>query len=217
MKSLPRYLVKMIKSHFGPQIGRGMFSRVFKRENQDFVTIISKDKAKECAAIFSLSHPDFPKSEILFPKISFLDNCGRIDEKDKGINREIISKIENFAPDYNIYRMKYFPRVKSLKSRLKPLQWALYKELRGIMDRTGYFRDNWDRINNYRKLFLEMGENLNKSFPGGGIYGEIMNNAIDSLLNYGSSIRFEISPRNISVDSEGNLILLDVFFFQVDM
>jgi len=35
--------------------------------------------------------------------------------------------------------------------------------------------------------------------------------AIDACANYGSDIKFEISPRNVAVKN-GNLILLDCFF-----
>lgn len=222
LKSLPTYLIKALKSNFGPQIGRGMFSRVFKKEGENFVTIISRDKAKECNAYFGISHPDYPESEILFPCIDFFDYPG-----ENGNNREIIEKVERVAPEYKLYRMKYFGaecpapgcnKRKSLKSNLSPFQWALYQELRRVMNQAGYFKNNWDRVENYRKLFREMGDNLEKGFPGkGNAYGDIMVNALDQLLNYGDSISFEISPRNISFDSEGNLVLLDVFFFRDDM
>lgn len=36
--------------------------------------------------------------------------------------------------------------------------------------------------------------------------------ALDACSNFGTGIGFEISPRNISVDDKGNLILADCFF-----
>ena len=38
--------------------------------------------------------------------------------------------------------------------------------------------------------------------------------AIDAMCNYGSDVSFEISPRNIAADKDGNLILLDCFFIK---
>lgn len=223
-ESLSAYLIKALKSHFGPQIGRGMFSRVFKKEGEDFVTIVSRDKVKECNSYSGSFHPDYPESEILFPCIDFLDYPG-----ENGNNREIIDKVERIAPEYKLYRMKYFGaecpatgcnKRKSLKSNLSPFQWALYQELRKVMNQAGYFNffnNNREWVDNYRKLFREMGDNLEKRFPGkGNTYGDIMIHALDQLLNYGDSISFEISPRNVSFDSEGNLVLLDAFFFRED-
>lgn len=41
---------------------------------------------------------------------------------------------------------------------------------------------------------------------------EELQEVFDIVLNLGSEISFEISPRNIKVDKDWNLILLDVFF-----
>lgn len=42
---------------------------------------------------------------------------------------------------------------------------------------------------------------------------QIILEALDACLNYGSSVRFEISPRNVAVQ-DGQLVLLDCFYLQ---
>lgn len=210
-------LFEYLLGKYGALIGRGAFSLVFRKEKEDSVTILSVDKAKECAAYFGLNSLDCQESEdlsgVLFPRIEFQDDP-KLDEilekyyNPRGVSNKFkgIRGIENAK----LYKMGYFPRVKSLKSALKPDQWRLYLELRRIMNSVGCFKKNWDRIDKYRELFNEL--------PGG--YGEIMNAALDSLISYGDSIAFEISPRNISADGEngqGNLVLLDCFFFREDL
>lgn len=209
-------LFEYLSANYGELIGRGAFSLVFRKPNEDFVTILSVDKAKECAAYFGLNSLDCQESEdlsaILFPKIEFQQDSelDRILENlySRGFRGKFkgIRGIENAK----LYRMRYFPRVKSLKSALKPDQWKLYCQLREIMDKGIFADSNWGRIDKYRELFNEL--------PGR--YGEIMNAALDSLISYGDSIAFEISPRNISTDGEngqGNLVLLDCFFFREDL
>ncbi len=96
------------------------------------------------------------------------------------------------------YIMDYLPRVTAPSKQLNAHSHALYKELRKLYVQPGY--QNWygvlsdlsDEFEEERDYLLE---------------------ALDALANYGNDICFEISPRNISCDSAGNLILADVFFF----
>jgi hypothetical protein len=221
-----RFLVKYLKDKFGALIGRGLFSLVFKKENEDFVTIVSRDKAKECNAFFGIQHPDYPESEVLFPGIGFAE--GKEIEEAEGYlaGRKLYPSCQ--IP--KIYRMEYFPRVKGLKGlkgALKPDQWQLYLALRRVMNKVGFHEKNWDRIDEYRILFDEMGRELdrkvyNSAADGentgkGAKYAEIMNSALDSLLNFGQSIIFEISPRNVAANSKGELVLLDCFFYREDL
>ena len=216
-------LFEYLSGKYGALIGRGAFSLVFRKEKEDFVTILSVDKAKECAAYFGLNSLDCQESEdlsgILFPKIEFQQDSELDEILEKYYNPQGVSNkfkgirgIENAK----LYKMRYFPRVKSLKSALKPDQWELYLKLRQIMNKGIFADSNWGRIDKYRELFNEL--------PGK--YGEIMNAALDSLISYGDSISFEISPRNVAVDigenedkgnGQGNLVLLDCFFFREDL
>jgi hypothetical protein len=220
-----RFLLKYLKDKFGALIGCGLFSFVFKKENEDFVTIVSCDKAKECNALLGIQHPDYPKSEVLFPKVEFAEG------KEVKETEEYLEKYGSLYPgseNLKIYRMEHFPRTKSLKSALKPDQWQLYLALRRVMNKgAGYYKNNWDRIDEYRRLFDGMGreldgkvykENLGDENAGKGAkYGEMMVFALESLLNFGGDVSFEISPRNVAANSSGELVLLDCFFYREDL
>lgn len=194
---------KELKSLFGPQIGRGCFSFVHKRPGDNFVTIISRDKAKECAAIFGLNSEDLPESKILFPDISY----SKLPESKKA---ESILEKRGFE-DYKIYQIKYFPVVKSLKRGLKTNFWEFYKKLYFIWESYPYNNNNWERIDYYKKEFAKIDDEIK------GKYGAAIINALETLINYGDDVWFEISPRNVRVDTNGRLVLLDVFFFRGDM
>lgn len=102
--------------------------------------------------------------------------------------------------DNEVYIMKYYPRVSSLKQNLKPAQWLIYQQLRKLTcTRT---KNRYDLSYNWYIAFESL---ENKELA------ETMCKAIDACGNYGSDIDFEISPRNVATD-DGNLILLDCFF-----
>lgn len=88
-----------------PLIGRGVFSTVY-RKNAKTVLIKSVDPVKECMAMGW-----FPSSR-MFPKIARV----AILDDDQGTA---------------LYEQRYYPKVKSLKAALKPMEWEFYKELRG--------------------------------------------------------------------------------------
>ncbi len=103
--------------------------------------------------------------------------------------------------DYEVYEMKFYPRVSSLKSALEPDQWEFYKKLREIQNKCGWkWKNDWDHVESLRAEFLKLPD------------GQALSDHLDGLMNYGADIRFEISPRNVAVDN-GKLILLDCFFF----
>tara|TARA_R110000772_G_scaffold268686_3_gene397523 strand:+ start:7288 stop:7794 length:507 start_codon:yes stop_codon:yes gene_type:complete len=110
-------------------------------------------------------------------------------------------KIEHI--DFELYSMKYYPKVKSLKKSLTPKHWDIYKELRkldiGIVDNRYNYLDSW------REEFKKV---TNKTVKNALI------EAVEACANYGSDVRFEISPRNVAVSKTGKLILLDCFFIQ---
>lgn len=91
---------------------------------------------------------------------------------------------------WGVYRMKYYPKVRSPKRQLNPKSYELYRMLR-----EAYIKYNW-----YDGIPTK--------------YERILNEAVDALRNYADDICFEISPRNISCTPKGNLVLLDCFFFR---
>jgi len=99
-----------------------------------------------------------------------------------------------------VYTMKYYKKVSSLKNTLEPKEYSFYKELRKL------YNDNLCiGYNNLYKLF--------NSLPSKYKYKKsLLLNALNGLINYGDDMRFEISPRNVTVNN-GKLILLDCFYF----
>lgn len=102
----------------------------------------------------------------------------------------------------NIYLSKKYNKVVSLKNELRPKQYEIYKELRGLS--VPYNTKPYDYLNEWRKVFYTV---KNSKFRNALL------EALDNLSNYGSDISFEISPRNVAVE-KGNLILLDCFFLR---
>lgn len=106
------------------------------------------------------------------------------------------------------YEMVYYPRVSSLKSALKPAQWELYKELRGIAHTI-----QMEIINTKNQRYtLDTVRNNFKTMKSKTL-SRIMIYATEACANYGSDVRFEIHPCNVRAH-KGNLILLDCFFIE---
>ena len=161
-----------------PLIGRGMFSTVY-RKNAKTVLIKSMDPVKECMAMGW-----FPSSR-MFPKttrVALLDD-------DQGTA---------------LYEQRYYPKAKSLKTALKPVEWEFYRELRELQSNINRLLDDYKALASLQALI--------KALPGKYARKKsALLGAIDALTNYGQDIRFEISPRNVAVHN-GRLILLDCFF-----
>lgn len=115
------------------------------------------------------------------------------------IDEKHFPKLERI--DCEEYLCEYFPKVKSLKSELCENDYKVYQELRKLDTHT---INKYDGLDKCREEFKKI---KNRSFKTS------LMNALDDLANYGSDIRFEISPRNVAVKN-GKLILLDVFFMQ---
>ncbi|MGL5583785.1 MAG: hypothetical protein ACRDCE_22960 [Cetobacterium sp.] len=115
---------------------------------------------------------------------------------------ELFPTIERVTCTQGIYKMEYFPRVKSLKAALDPDQWAIYQTLRTVQ---GKIRYDLNSHRNHEMITLAF--NTIKCDE----LRETMQEALDACANYGTEIGFEISPRNVAVKN-GKLILLDVFF-----
>ena len=140
---------------YGKQIGKGLFSTVFKKDAEDFVTIITDDRIKECMAYFGLGGSD------LFPSVERLDDP------------------DNWS-DLKAYRMEYFPKVSSLKNSLDADQWELYLKLREI---AAFVRCNADpkydykNFDKYHELFSKIpvyGEQLQMALNNLADYGDDM-------------------------------------------
>ena len=104
----------------------------------------------------------------------------------------------------NEYTMKYYPRVTSLKRALTPRQYRLYSALRKIRKS--------NHMSTHTKCHAAT-DTLPSEFR---TERELIKKAIDALSNYGQDICFEISPRNVAVQS-GKLILLDCFFMKSEL
>lgn len=102
------------------------------------------------------------------------------------------------------YEMEYYPRVSSLKQNLNLRNWKYYKELRRVASNisSGTMYGEWD------------GYHLISNAFQGIKYKYLRDNmleALDSAVNVGGDLGFEISPRNVAT-KKGRLVLLDVFY-----
>lgn len=155
-----------------PVIGKGSFSTVY-RKNKNTVLIKSIDKVKECQALGW-----FPNSRY-FPKLK------RVGFSELGYSA--------------YYESKYYPRVKSLKAELNPVDYELYQELKKLHELNHTF---------HPKPWPEMFKMLPAKFKTAC---KALIYAYEALQNYSQNIGFEISPRNVAV-FKGRLVLLDCFF-----
>ena len=104
--------------------------------------------------------------------------------------------------EHETYVMKYYPKVSSLKNNLDPDQYRIYKDLRKLHIQGWRQTNDYDSFSHWYKAFEKL-ENRKLS--------KVMCEAIEACSNYGSDIKFEISPRNVAVNN-GKLVLLDVFY-----
>ena len=159
-------------------IGKGAFTKCYLNDDGVTVTLRTKDKAKECLALWG--YTDF--DSYLFPSLE------RLDYDHNGVGT---------------YSMQYYAPTKGLKNHLENRQWELYQALRKL---TPAFGGNSKRYKDYwHNAFNSLSDDFEEE-------KEALNQALDSLGNYGTDIQFEISPRNVRVIN-GKLLLLDCFFF----
>lgn len=100
-----------------------------------------------------------------------------------------------YKDGYSWYISPRYNKVRAFTKELKSNDLELYRTLKGVFD------SGAREYEGLRKVFAEL--NL-------GYLCDI----VDSLCNYISTnnLRFEISPRNIALDNNGDLVLLDCFF-----
>jgi len=118
-------------------------------------------------------------------------------------------EVKGFKDSKTIYRMPLYPKIKSVKQQLNAKSLFMYNELRKVMYE--YFDYGLMRIGgDVRERFIR---EVNKSKIH-HYYKKLIISLADDVCNSVdcSDFRFEISPRNITCDSKGNLILLDCFF-----
>lgn len=155
-------------------IGKGSFTKAYLLPDGQTVKLVTNDPCKECAAMFAPVSPIFP-----------------------------ILECDGYEGEKRVYRMKYYPKQKSLKKALTARDYRFYKYLRKVAF------SSWGCEDPYLSHFKEK---LNEIIPT-EFAEEILAicEYIDALNNYGDDMKFEISPRNVAVDN-GKLILLDCFF-----
>jgi hypothetical protein len=101
--------------------------------------------------------------------------------------------------DKGIFHMPLYPKMKSIKTQFNAEALHVYRELRKLGLDTYDYQDFCKKVDK-----LELTEQQKENIVG--LAGDVCN-TIDCR-----DMRFEISPRNVSCDSEGNLIMLDCFF-----
>lgn len=107
--------------------------------------------------------------------------------------------------DTGVYEMDYYPKQRSLKNSLQPEHWQTYKTLKAA-----YYQGRLNLPKNIHDTYQHW-YNVFEQYLDGELQ-ETMLEALGACANYGSDIGFEISPRNVAVNSDGELVLLDVFF-----
>ena len=113
-------------------------------------------------------------------------------------------KIEEIEIEGDYYwKMKKYNKTKKIKGLLNDDDYKFYQELRKIVKNKPIIKNKYDNYIVLYELFSESSLTEDQK--------ELMLNALTACSNYGSDVDFEISPRNIFIDS-GRLILADCFF-----
>ncbi|NLA08587.1 MAG: hypothetical protein GX873_02780 [Parcubacteria group bacterium] len=101
------------------------------------------------------------------------------------------------------WKMKKYNKTKKIKGLLNDQDYKFYQELRKIFKTKPIIKNKDDSYSVLYKLFSESSLLADQK--------ELMLDALSACSNYGSDVGFEISPRNIFIES-GRLILADCFF-----
>jgi hypothetical protein len=165
-------------------VGRGAFTTCY-RVSRNKVILKSTDPIKEC-----MSLGGFPSSR-LFPTVTSVD-----------------SSYSNDTP-FSHYEMKYYPKVKSLKTALQSADYKMYTELRALAGAVIHGSASHDT--GYHMLYKQFLTISSKRLR------EALLGAIAGCATYGDDIALEISPRNVAVTASGKLILLDCFFMKSEL
>lgn len=95
--------------------------------------------------------------------------------------------------------MPLYPKIRAASKQLNAKSYQLYKELRQIESGINYYKFT-KVIEEHPRISEKDKENINS------LASDVCN-GIDP-----EKMRFEISPRNISCDKDGNMVMMDCFF-----
>lgn len=101
--------------------------------------------------------------------------------------------------EQGIFHMPLYPKMKAITRQLNTDSLHTYRQLRRLKYDTESYYQFCQMVDN-----LELSDEVKESVKA--LAGDVCN-AIDC-----GNLRFEISPRNVSCDAQGNLIMLDCFF-----
>lgn len=180
-------------------LGAGMFHTCYLDTTTKRVYSVTKDRDIEGAVDYSkeiLSHPQLGCDPS--PHIPTVEYVGDLEGSDR-----------------RVYRM---PVYQKLRAKINQDAWFYLKRLEQAR------KDAWDAI--YQKWvasrqlrITDIGVFVNQrvlelmDVPGvPESLKEALNSLYEAAQNYGTSYVFEFSPRNVMVDENGTLILLDVLF-----
>lgn len=107
--------------------------------------------------------------------------------------------------DVETFEMDYLTRVRAPKRQLNERAYALYQALRDVSD--VFCRSLGNKYDGYKDLYY-----LFETLLNGWEEKETLLEALNACADWGSDVSFEISPRNISTNDKGDLILADCFF-----
>lgn len=109
-----------------------------------------------------------------------------------------IERIDYGSEGLSLYRMPLYHTFRAPKRNLNKKGYSQYLDLRSLRGKLASCQKSWDMIEILEKI------------PTDNAY--FLSQCVDSMSNYTDKCGFEISPRNIASDKDGNLILLDCFF-----
>ncbi len=107
----------------------------------------------------------------------------------------------------NLFKAEKLQKVTAPKKQLTVQDYNLYTELRKVFNYTPkgkHFK--------HEHLTKEFKSNITNEQ-----HLEALQSALDACMNYGSDVSFEISPRNIMLNSKGGLVLNDCFFLSSNL
>jgi len=176
------------------RIGKGMFARAYRdRSDPSKVWLFVDDRAHEKEILWML--------------------------RDEAEDNPHLPKIERmgFTEDETVYRMPFYHKLTKARA---PEAWREYMEIKRCLD---------EQVSHGRNLFQGyertyaavqcLKDGPTPSWPSSLVtarVSELTLEALESLrdtaADYGSNYWMEISPRNLAVDDDGNLVLLDILF-----
>lgn len=107
---------------------------------------------------------------------------------------------DNLSEGFLSYKMPLYPKVRAPKKQLNQKSYKLYQELRKLSN--SYFSGYHEFCFLVSSISIDEEDKENVMSLAGDVC-----NTVDC-----DNMGFEISPRNISHDENGNLVMLDCFF-----